>query len=122
MRDGRYCVSCSNGPVVLHLPALPRPLGNIVWEGEGGMPGRVVTTSVIHMGAEAGDFQALLVGPENYTRSASLRLPPGEMGVGLTSLDLMALWEIWDNLEVLLLSYHLPGILPPVILWKQCCI
>lgn len=86
------------------------------------MPGRVVTTLVIHTGAEAGDFQALLVGPENYTRSASLRLPPGEMGVGLTSLDLMAPWEIWDNLEVLLLSYHLPGILAPVILWKQCCI
>lgn len=49
------------------------------------MPGRVVTTSVIRTGAEA-DFQALLVGPENYTRSCSLSLPPGEMGVGLTRL------------------------------------
>lgn len=39
------------------------------------MPGRVVTTSVIRTGAEA-DFQALLVGPENYTRSCSLSLPP----------------------------------------------
>ena len=101
-------MSCSNGPVVLHLPALPRPLGNIVWDGEGGMPGRVVTTSVIHMGAEAGDSQTLLVGPENCTGSSSLSLPPEEMGVGLTSLDLTALWEFWDNLEVLLLSHHLP--------------
>lgn len=61
------------------------------------MPGRVVTTSVIRTGAEA-DFQALLVGPENYTRNCSLSLPPGEMGVGLTRLLLMALWEFWDNI------------------------
>lgn len=82
----------------------------------------MVTTQVAHRGSEAGDSQALLVGPENCTQSSSLSLPPGEMWVGLISLDLMTLWELWDNLEALLLSHHLPGIPSPAILQKQCCV